>query len=567
MKSIWRVCAFLGLCSILIYAAASAQNPPVESFDILITGGHVIDGTGNPWYAADIGIRNGRIAAIGKLAGRAAAARTIDAQGLAVTPGFIDMLGQSETTLLVDPRAESKIRQGITSEITGEGSSVAPQNEKTLPDLEESLAPFHLTVDWRTLDQYFARLERQGATINLATYVGAAQVRMAVIGAEDREPSSAELDQMKQLVAQAMEQGAMGISTALVYSPAIYAKTNELIELAKVASSYGGIYASHMRNEGTQIFSALDEAFQIGREARIPVQIFHLKVAGKPMWGKMGEVVAKIDQARAAGIDVTADMYPYNAGATSLGACLPPWAQAGGTEKTLERLRDPALRQTMRADMTKAQTWQNFYYDAGGAENILIVFVANEKLKSLQGKRLSEAAKSRGQDPLDALFDILVEDRLQTGAIYFLMQEADVRTAIPQPWVSFGLDSPAVRTDGILGSFPSHPRGYGTFARLLGRYVRDEHLLPLEQMIRKMTSLPAQSMRIQDRGVLKPGMWADVTIFDPATVHDVATYENPNRYAEGVRYVIVNGQLVLDAGQMTATLPGRVILGPGYRAK
>ena len=285
------------------------------------------------------------------------------------------------------------------------------------------------------------------------------------------------------------------------------------------------------------------------------------------MWGKMGEVVAKIDQARASGIDVTADMYPYNAGATSLGACLPPWAQAGGTEKTLERLRDPALRQKMRADMTKAHTWQNFYYDAGGAENILIVFVANEKLKSLQGKRLSEAAKMRGQDPLDALFDILIEDRLQTGAIYFLMQEADVRTAIPQPWVSFGLDSPAVRTDGILGSFPSHPRGYGTFARLLGRYVRDEHLLPLEQMIRKMTSLPAQSMRIEDRGVLKPGMWADVTIFDPATIHDVATYENPNRYAEGVRYVIVNGQLVLDAGQMTAALPGRVILGPGYRAK
>ncbi len=567
MKSISRVCAFLGFCSILIYAAASAQNPPVESFDILITGGHVIDGTGNPWYAADIGIRNGRIAAIGKLAGRAAAARTIDAQGLAVTPGFIDMLGQSETTLLVDPRAESKIRQGITSEITGEGGSIAPQNEKTLPDLEESLAPFHLTVDWRTLDQYFARLQRQGAAINLATYVGAAQVRMAVIGAEDRAPSAAELDQMKQLVAQAMEQGAMGVSTALVYSPAIYAKTDELIELAKVASSYGGVYASHMRNEGTQIFSALDEAFQIGREARIPVQIFHLKVAGKPMWGKMGEVVAKIDQARASGIDVTADMYPYNAGATSLGACLPPWAQAGGTEKTLERLRDPALRQKMRADMTKAQTWQNFYYDAGGAENILIVFVANEKLKSLQGKRLSEAAKMRGQDPLDALFDILIEDRLQTGAIYFLMQEADVRTAIPQPWVSFGLDSPAVRTDGILGSFPSHPRGYGTFARLLGRYVRDEHLLPLEQMIRKMTSLPAQSMRIEDRGVLKPGMWADVTIFDPATIHDVATYENPNRYAEGVRYVIVNGQLVLDAGQMTAALPGRVILGPGYRAK
>jgi dihydroorotase/N-acyl-D-amino-acid deacylase len=392
-------------------------------------------------------------------------------------------------------------------------------------------------------------------------------VRQAVIGDDDRAPTADELARMKRLVAQAMEQGAMGLSTSLVYSPAIYAKTEELIELSRVASSYGGTYATHMRNEGTEIFSALDEAFRIGRAAQIPVQIFHLKVAGKPMWGRMNEVIERINQARASGLDVTADMYPYIAGATGMVACLPPWAQDGGNEKTLARLRDPAQRQRMKDEMQKpAKGWQNFYYDSGGPDNILISFVVNQKLRPLQGKRLSQAAQLRGQDPLDALFDILTEDRLQTGAIYFLMDEADVRLTIPQPWVCFGLDDPAVRPDGILGSFPSHPRGYGTFPRLLGRYVRDEHVTSLEDMIRKMTSLAAQSVRIEDRGVLKPGMWADVSVFDFAKIGDVATFEDPNRYSEGVRYVVVNGQVVLDGGKMTGALPGRALRGQGYRS-
>jgi N-acyl-D-amino-acid deacylase len=544
-----------------------AAMPAEEPLDILIADGHVVDGTGNPWYAADVGIRNGRIAAIGKLAGRTPAKRTIDAQGLIVAPGFIDMLGQSEVTLLVDGRAESKIRQGITSEITGEGNSIAPQNEKTLPEFQEGIDILRVKADWRKLDEYFARLERQGTAINLGTYVGATQVRQAVIGDDDRAPAAGELARMKQLVAEAMEQGAMGLSTSLVYSPAIYAKTEELIELSRVASNYGGTYATHMRNEGLEIFSALDETFRIGREAQIPIQIFHLKVSGKPMWGRMNEVIERINQARASGLDVTANMYPYVAGATGLVACLPPWAQDGGNEKTLARLRDPALRERMKDEMQKpAKGWQGFYYISGGPANILISSVMNQKLRPLQGNRLSQAAQMRGQDPLDALFDILIEDRLQTGAIYFLMDEADVRAAIPQPWICFGLDAPAVRPDGILGSFPSHPRAYGTFTRLLGRYVRNEHLTSLENMIRKMTSLAAQSVRIEDRGVLKPGMWADVTVIDFGKIADVATFEDPNRYSEGVRYVVVNGQLVLDDGKMTGALPGRVLRGHGYRS-
>jgi dihydroorotase/N-acyl-D-amino-acid deacylase len=537
--------------------------PAEPPFDLLIMGGRVVDGTGNPWYSADIGIRAGRVATIGKLAG-APARRTIDGRGLIVAPGFIDMLGQSEHSVLVDGRAESKIRQGITTEITGEGGSVAPENEKTLPEDQEAVDPLGLKIDWRTLGEYFARLEHQGSAINLGTNVGATQVRRAVLGEEDRAPSAEELAQMKKLVAQAMEQGALGLSTSLVYAPAIYAKTEELIELARVASSYDGVYSSHIRNEGTEILAALDEAFRIGREAGIPVHIYHLKVAGKPMWGRMAEVIRRIDQARAEGLEVTADMYAYLAGATSLAASLPPWALEGGIERTIERLRDPAQRRRMKEEIGKpTRTWQNFYYDSGGAEGVLISSVANEKLRVFEGKRISRIAQERKVDPLDALFDIVIEDRLQTGAIYFLMSEQDVERAISQPWVSFGCDAGAVRPDGILGMHRPHPRAYGNFPRLLGHYVREEHLISLEQVIRKMTSLPAQTMRLGGRGLLKPGMWADVTILDPANIRDLAAYENPHQFSEGVRYVIVNGELVLDNGRMTGALPGRALRGAG----
>lgn len=563
------VTVFLVLAALALGAASGMNGSPAGEaeppFDLLIAGGQVVDGTGNPSYLADVGILKGRIVAVGKLAGRPAR-RTIDARGLMVAPGFIDMLGQSEITLLVDGRAESKIRQGITTEITGEGGSVAPQNEKTLREFQESLDPLGVKANWRTLAEYFARLESQGTAINLGTNVGAEQVRRAVLGSENRAPTAAELAEMKRLVAQAMEQGAMGVSTALVYAPGTFAKTEELIELARVAASYGGVYSSHIRNEGAQIFEALDEAFRIGREARIPVHIYHLKVAGKPMWGRMPEVIRRIERARAAGLEVTADMYAYLAGATSLGASLPPWALEGGREKALERLRDPAERRRMRKEIgMAAQSWQNFYFAAGGAENVLISFVANEKLRPLQGKRLSEAAQIRKQEPLDALFDILIEDRLQTGAIYFLMSEADVESAIPQPWMSFGCDAEAVRPDGILGKYRPHPRAYGNFPRILAHYVREKKLLPLEPMIRKMTWLPAQTMRLDHRGLLAAGMWADVTVFDFARVRDLATYENPHQFSEGMRYVIVNGEVVLDNGTMTSALPGRVLRGPGNR--
>ena len=571
MKNLNRLATWSVLFS-LIFAAGvlasalrmkSAPPSPADAapYDIVITGGRVIDGTGNPWFLADIGIRGGRIAAIGHLCGPGGngcpAHSRIDAAGLYVTPGFIDMLGQSEITVLVDNRAESKIRQGITSEITGEGESVAPENEKTLPEDQEGVAPYGVTIDWRTLTQYFARFERQGSAINLGTNIGAARVRKAVLGSENRPPTPPELAQMEQMVADSMKEGALGISTALIYAPGTYAKTDELIALAKVAARYGGIYSTHMRSEGKDIFTALDEALRIGREAGLPVHIYHLKVAGASVWGKMGQVIARIDQARASGEEVTANIYAYRAGANGLSANLPSWALEGGTDKAIQRLKDPATRAKIKAAM--AGRFREYM-----AHDILINSVAIEKLRNLQGKRIDEIARERKQDPVDAMFDILIQDRMQTGQITFMMQEPDIERAFVQPWVAFGCDYGAVRPDGVLGRERAHPRAYGNFPRLLAHYTRDLHLLPLEQTIRKMTSLPAQIMRIEDRGILRPGMWADVTLFDYAKLRDIATYEDPNRYSQGIRYVIVNGQLVLDNGKMTDARPGRPIRGSAW---
>jgi dihydroorotase/N-acyl-D-amino-acid deacylase len=563
-----RTLLWVVLCPILFALAAVAsavreRNTPAapSPYDILITGGRVLDGMGNPWFSADVGIRDGRIAAVGALCGPSGAdcpaRRKVDGTGLYVSPGFIDLLGQSEITVLIDNRAESKIRQGVTSEITGEGESVAPQNEKTLPELQEDVARFGVQVDWRTLNDYFARFERQGSAINLGTNVGAALARKSVLGSANRAPSPAELDQMREIVATAMRQGAMGISSALIYAPGTYAKTDELIELAKVAARYGGVYSTHMRNEGKEIFAALDEAFRISREGGLPLHIYHLKVSGSTVWGKMSEVVARIDKARAGGLDVTANMYVYRAGANSLSANLPSWALEGGPEKAMERLRDAATRAKIKEAMAG-------HFRESMAHDILINGVANDKLLGLQGKRLDEIARERHTDPVDAMFDILLEDRMQTGQITFMMQEPDIEHAFPQPWVAFGCDYGAVRPDGILGRERAHPRAYGNFPRALGHYTRDLHLLPLEQVIRKMTSLPAQIMRIEDRGVLRPGTWADVTLFDYAKIRDLATFEDPNQYSEGIRYVVVNGQIVLDDGKMTAARPGKPIRGHGW---
>jgi dihydroorotase/N-acyl-D-amino-acid deacylase len=545
----------------------SRAEVTVFDYDLILQGGKIIDGTGNLWYHADVGVKGERIAKIGRLKD-ASAERTIDARGLIVAPGFIDMLGQSETNLLIDSRALSKITQGITTEITGEGGSIAPINVNILKEMKPYLDHFKLTVDWRTFDQYFTRLTRQGTTINFASYVGATQVREYVMGRANRTPEGEELGKMKTLVAQAMKDGAVGLSSALVYAPAFYASTAELVELAKVAAQYGGIYATHMRNEGNSIFKALDEAITIGERAQLPVEIFHLKVAGKANWGKMGEVVKAIEAARARGLDVTADQYPYIAGATGLSACIPPWAHAGGAEKLLARLRDTETRRQLRQEIETSSTeWENFYFGSGGAAGVLVNSVLNPALKSYEGKTLLEIGKLRHQDPLDALFDVLVEDKGQTGAIYFFMSEEDVKTAMKQPWVSFGSDYGAVAPDGVLGEDKAHPRAYGMCPRILGKYVRDEKIMPLEEAIRKMTSLAAQRLKIPDRGIIKEAMFADITVFDFNAVKDVATFENPNRFSEGIRYVLVNGQLVLDNGKPTGKRPGKALRGPGYVAR
>ena len=546
---------------VLACALLSAQTP---SFDLVITNGHIIDGTGSPWYSGDIGVRDGKIAAIGNLAA-SARTRTIDAHGMVVAPGFIDMLGQSELTILVDPRLPSKIYQGITTEITGEGNSAAPINDAMIKADRLSYAHYRITPDWRSFRDYFARLEKQGMGINLASYVGATSVRRMVLGDDDKQPTPEQLEQMKELVRQAMRDGAVGVSSSLEYAPAPYAKTEELIALAGEASKFGGIYATHMRGESNAVLESIDEAVRIAREAHIPVEIWHIKVAGKQNWGRMPEVVAKIDAARSAGADITADTYAYTAWFNSLSAFIPPWAHDGGDAKLIERLKDPATRARIRKDLlTPSNTWDNEWQEIPGPEAILIGIVQNPKLLPLQGKNLSEMAKLWNKDPMDALFDLLIEDNAFTGVAVFGMSEPDVVLALRQPWVSIDNDSSGASPEGLLGQEHPHPRGYGTFPRILRKYVREEKKLTLEDAIRKFSALPAQRLRLTDRGVLKAGMWADVVVFDAATIHDTATFENPNQLAQGMEYVLVNGVPVIDEGKMTGKLPGRVLRGEGH---
>ena len=553
------------LSMVLLFALAPLESQEqTRSFNIVITNGRIIDGTGSPWYSGDVGIRNGKIAAIGNLSA-APRARTIDARGKVVAPGFIDMLGQSEYTILVDPRLPSKIYQGITTEITGEGESIAPLSDAILRADQEQYDHYHIHADWRTFREYFSRLEKQRIGINIASYVGATRVRRMVIGDNDAQPTPAQLEQMKELVRQAMRDGAVGASTALEYAPAPYAKTEELITLAAEASRFGGIYATHMRNEGTGVLSAIEEALRIGREAHIPVEIWHLKTGGKPSWGHMPEVVAKINAARAQGLDVSADTYAYTAWFNDFSAFIPAWAHDGGNAKLIERLKDPATRERIRKDMlTPSDLWDNEWQEIPGPEAVLIGVVHNPQLLPLQGKTLAEIAKIWNKEPMDALFDLLIEDHALTSVAVFGMSEPDVALALEQPWVSVDNDSSGTSPDGILGQEHPHPRAYGTFPRILRKYVREEHKLTLEDAIRKFSALPAQRMRFADRGVLKPGMYADIVVFDPATIHDVATFDNPNQLSQGMEYVLVNGVPVVDQSKMTGALPGKVLRGPGY---
>ncbi|HTL54455.1 MAG TPA: D-aminoacylase [Candidatus Limnocylindrales bacterium] len=544
---------------------SSMGATPEPDFDILIINGHIIDGTGSPWYAGDLGIRAGKIAAIGNLAG-VAAHQTIDAQGKVVAPGFIDMLGQSELSILSEPGLPSKIFQGITTEITGEGGSVAPLDDKIIAADRDVCIHYHVTPDWRTLRQYFARLEKQGMGINLASYVGATQVRRMVLGEEDKQPTPEQLNQMRALVREAMQDGAVGVSTSLMYAPAPYAKTEELIALAREAALVGGLYATHIRNESSGIMAALEEAIRIGREAKIPVEIWHLKVAGKRNWGRMPEVIAKINEARAQGVDLAADTYAYPAWANGLSSYIPPWAHDGGDAKLIERLKDPALRARIRKEMVTPTTeWDNEWDGVPGAEAILIGQVQNPKLQPMTGKTVADFAKLQSKEPIEALFDLLIEDNAFTRGVSFGMSEPDIVLALQQPWVSIDNDYEGTSPNGPLSKDFAHPRAYGTFPRILRKYVREEKKLSLEEAIRKFSSFPAQRMRLSDRGVLKAGLWADIVIFDPETVRDRATFENPHQLSEGMEYVLVNGVAVIAKGKMTGALPGKVLRGPGYK--
>ena len=554
------------LCALLAMAPLSSAETPAP-FDVVIRGGHVIDGTGSPWYAADVGIRAGHIAAIGNLADEPAR-RRIDAHGLVVAPGFIDMLGQSEITILVEPHLPSKIFQGITTEVTGEGGSAAPLSDAIIKADRLSYEHYKVVPDWRTLGQYFARLEKQGLGINLATYVGATQVRRMVLGDDDRQPTAAELEKMRALVREAMADGAVGVSTSLQYAPAPYATTEELIALATEAAKRGGIYATHTRSEGDTVLDALDEAIRIGREAAIPVEVWHLKAAGKRNWGRMPEIVAKIEAARRSGVEVGANTYAYPAWFNSFSAFVPPWAHDGGDAKLLERLKDPATRKRIRADMENPRaTWDNEWQEIPGPEAVLISVVQNPKLLPLQGRTLAQIAAERRQEPIETLFDILIEDAAFTYVAVFGMSEEDVALALKQPWTSVDNDSQGTSPEGLLAQEHPHPRAYGTFPRILRKYVREEHLLTLEDAIRKFTALPAQRMRFADRGVLKQGMWADVVVFDPAEIRDLATFEQPNQLSKGMQYVLVNGVPVIAEGRATGALPGKVLRGRAAAAR
>ncbi len=554
--------------ALLLAATVAGAGPhdSAPSFDVIIEHGHVIDGTGAPWYAADVGIRAGRIAAIGRL-DKASAKQRIDATGRVVAPGFIDMLGQSELSILVDPSVPSKIYQGITTEITGEGNSVAPVNDAIAREQVAAFQHLQLTRDWTDFAGYFARLEKQHIGINLASYMGATTAREMVVGYADRAATPEELVRMQALVAEAMRQGAVGVSSSLEYAPAPYASTEELIALAKSAAEYGGIYATHMRSEQEGVMTALDEAIRIGREANIPVEIWHIKAGSVRIFGEMPEIVARINRARASGVDIAADTYAYPAWANEMSAFITPWAHDGGNAKLVERLKDPAIRARLKKELgTYSTDWDNEWQAVPGPEAILIATVNNPKLLGIQGHTLADVAKSRGTDPMDTLFDILIEDNGQTEAAVFAMSEPDIELAAVQPWVSFCNDSAGTSPEGILGKEFPHPRAYGTFPRVLRKYVREERRMSLEEAIRKFSSLPASRLRLADRGAIKAGLWADIVVFDPNTITERSTFQNPNQLSEGMQWVLVNGVPVIADGAATHALPGQVLRGPGYRA-
>jgi N-acyl-D-amino-acid deacylase len=537
-------------------------RPEAQSFDIIIKSGTVYDGAGGPPVRADVGIKADRIAAVGNLS-RATAPMVVDAHGLAVAPGFINMLSHSESSLIVDPRSLSEIKQGVTTQIFGE-LSMGPLNDQMKRRLRESQGDVKYDIEWTTLAEFLTYLEKRGISQNVASFIGAPTIREYVIGLEDKAPTPEQLDQMRELVRREMEAGALGVTTALIYPPAFFAKTEELIELCKVAAKYQGKYTTHMRSEGNQLIEAVQETIRISREAGLPAEIYHLKASGQANWPKMDQVIKLIEDAQRQGLKITANMYTYPAGGTGLDAAMPPWVFDGGREAAYKRLQDPATRQKIAdAIRTPTNDWENLYLLAGSPDRILLASFKTEKLKPLTGKTLAEVALMRGKDPIETIMDLVLEDRSRIGTIYFLMSEDNIRKQIRQPWVSFGSDAASIAPEGVFLKSAAHPRAYGNFARLLGKYVREEKVISLTEAVRRLTGLPATNLGLDHRGFLKPGMFADIVVFDPQTIADRATFENPHQLAVGVRHVFVNGVQVLRDGNHTGAKPGRALWGPG----
>jgi N-acyl-D-amino-acid deacylase len=547
---------------LLLALPMHAQN---AAYDLIISGARIVDGTGAPWFVGDIAISGDRIAAMGDLR-NAAAKKRVDASGLFASPGFIDVQGQSEFNLLVDNRAASKITQGVTTEITGEGTSIAPLNDRMVADLEDDAQKYSVKLDWRSLDEYLTRLDHVHPAINLGTFVGAGGIRTYVIGKENRPATPVELQQMKQLVAQAMQQGAFGLSTALQYVPDSFASTGEIIELAKVARSYGGVYFTHQRSEADRIYSSLDEVFAIAERAGISTTIWHLKTAYSENFGKMPEVLTRIEQARARGVDVAASVYPYTRASNGLVACFPSWVSEGGTEKMIERLKDPVERARAKREMDEPNSgWENQWRGSGGPQGVTLIQVVNPELRQYEGMNFEEIGRALGKDPKDAAMDIAIADHGNSSVVIAIMRDDDVRAAVSNPLLTYGSDSGAQAEDGPLSATKAHPRAFGTFARILAEYVREQHTMRLEEAVRKMTSQAATRVGITDRGILRPGMFADIVIFDPATIQDKATYKDPLHYSAGVKHVFVNGKPVVFDGKITDEQPGTALRGPGYK--
>jgi N-acyl-D-amino-acid deacylase len=556
-------------CLLAVGCAPVPGRQPARSgapaYDLVIRGGTIYDGSGGAPFVGDVAVDGDTIVAVGRLEG--VRGRTeIDARGLAVAPGFVNMLSWATESLLHDPRAQSDIRQGVTLEVFGEGWSMGPLNDSMKRQMVEEQGDIKFAVEWTTLGEYLEHLERRGVSPNVASFVGATTVRIHELGYEDRAPTAVELERMRALVRHAMQEGALGVGSSLIYAPAFYAKTPELIALSQAAGEFGGMYITHMRSEGNRLLEAVDEVITISREAGVPAEIYHLKAAGKENWGKLDDVIAKIEQARANGQRITTDMYTYTAGATGLDAAMPPWVQEGGYKAWAARLQDPAIRERVKREMsTPTDEWENLYLATGSPENVLLVGFKSDSLKPLTGKTLGEVARMRGTSPEETAMDLVIADGSRVGTVYFLMSEDNVKRQVALPWMSFGSDAEAPAPEGEFLKSSTHPRAYGNFARLLGKYVRDEGVIPLEEAVRRLTSFPAATLGIGKRGSLQAGHYADIGVFDPATIRDHATFDQPHQYSTGMRHVFVNGVQVLRDGEHTGATPGRVVRGPGWK--